>query len=228
MTPTTPETGPELGFVHRFVPAPSAHAPATLVLLHGTGGDESDLLSLGRTLVPDAALLSPRGKVLERGMPRFFRRIAEGVFDEEDLITRARELAEFLRHAAARYAIDPARLIAVGYSNGANIAAALLFLDPTLFHAAVLFRPMVPFEPAARPEIASARLSGTPVLLTAGRMDPIIPAANTDRLAELLRTHGASVSLHHEMTGHQLSAGDVNAARQWLAGVLRGGAPRER
>ena len=154
--------------LHRWLPKEGA--TGTLLLLHGTGGDENDLVSLGRTLDPDANLLSPRGKVLENGMPRFFRRLAEGVFDEEDVKRRADELAAFVREAADAYGFAADRVAAVGYSNGANIASAALLRHPGLFRAAVLLRPMVPFEPEALPDLA-----GVPVFLSAGRRDPIVP-----------------------------------------------------
>jgi phospholipase/carboxylesterase/glyoxalase family protein len=200
------------GFVHRFVPAAPGGPACTLVLLHGTGGDEGDLIPLGQALLPGAALLSPRGKVLERGMPRFFRRLAEGVFDLDDLRARTDELAEFLTAAAATYALDPARLVAVGFSNGANIAASLLLLRPGVLAGAVLLRPMVPLIPERQPD-----LSGVPVLLAAGRGDPLVPSDQPDRLAEMLRAAGADVTVHWEAGGHALAAGDLDAARAWLA-----------
>jgi phospholipase/carboxylesterase len=153
------------GFKHRFV-AGSGQEGATLLLLHGTGGNENDLLPLGRELLPGANLLSPRGKVLEHGMPRFFRRLAEGVFDEEDLKFRTEELAGFVKEASGRYDFDPDKLFAVGFSNGANIAASLLLMRPNLLRGAVLLRPMVPFEPEALPD-----LSGVRIFVAAGEMD---------------------------------------------------------
>lgn len=187
-----------------------------LLLLHGTGGDESDLLPLGQALAPGATLLSPRGKVLEHGMPRFFRRLAEGVFDVPDLIARTRELAEFVGAAASRYGFDPAAVFGVGYSNGANIAASLLLLHTGVLHGALLFRPMVPFEPESRP-----RLDGIPVFVAAGRQDPIVPHEQTRRLVALLEQAGADVTMHVEPAGHALTAGDVAAARVWLAPRLK-------
>lgn len=207
----TERRAPELGFIHRFDPGAGGRGDLTLLLLHGTGGDENDLLPIGRALSPDAALLSPRGQVLERGMPRFFRRIAEGVFDEADLIARTHELAEFIRRATAHYGVNPLGVVAVGYSNGANIAASTLLLHPGVLHGAILFRPMVPFEPRTVPQ-----LPGTPVLISAGRLDPIIPAANTERLAELLRTAGAAVTMHVEPAGHELREAELAVAREWL------------
>ena len=198
-----------LGFSYRVEPA-TAGDRRTLLLLHGTGGDENDLIALGRLLVPTAALLSPRGRVLENGAPRFFRRLAEGVFDLDDLRLRTGELASFVEHATAAHGLDGSAIIAVGFSNGANIAASLLLTRPILLRGAVLFRAMVPFEPS-EPVQSSAR-----VLLSEGRSDPLVPRANAERLAELLRTTGALVTLAWQATGHQLSQGDVETTRRWL------------
>lgn len=201
-------TATELGFVHRFVPG-SAGAPA-LLLLHGTGGNESDLLPLGAQLAPGAALLSPRGQVLEHGMPRFFRRLAEGVFDQEDLARRSDDLAAFVRRARDAYALGDTPLVAVGYSNGANIAASLLLRGAGVLDGAVLLRPMVPFEPAE-----PATLDGLPTLLLAGRQDPI--AGQTPaRLAELLRAAGGDVELVWQAAAHGLVQADVDIATRWL------------
>jgi predicted esterase len=200
----------ESEFIHRFIPAPSS-SPRTLLLLHGTGGDENDLIPLGRDLDPEAALLSPRGRVLENGMPRFFRRLAEGIFDEEDVIRRAHELADFVGAAAARCELDPQRVIALGYSNGANIAAAILLLRPEVLTGAVLFRAMVPLTPPVLPKLAHAR-----VFLSSGEQDPIVPKENAERLAAMLREAGANVTLRFESTGHALTPGDVEAAKRWL------------
>ena len=202
----------DLGFVHRFFPAESE---ATLLLLHGTGGDENDLVPLGRELAPGAAILSPRGKVSEYGAARFFRRLAEGVFDHEDLVFRTHELAGFAQAAAEEYEFDPSRLVAVGYSNGANIAASLMLLHPGLLRTAVLFRAMVPFEPEDVPD-----LSGMPVFLAAGRMDRMIPPQNTERLAEILREAGADLDLRWRNAGHPLTYEEVAEAKQWLSEVL--------
>ena len=161
-----------LGFVHRFLPAEAPGLP-TLLLLHGTGGDENDLLDLGKALVPGAALLSPRGKVLENGQARFFRRLAEGVFDLEDLEYRTGELADFAAAACQAYGLDAARLTAAGYSNGANIAASLLLLRPGTLQSAVLFHAMVPLVPENLPD-----LRGKGVFLAAGKADRLIPPAN--------------------------------------------------
>jgi predicted esterase len=195
-------------FIHRFIPGDRAE---TLLLLHGTGGDENDLIPLGEHLMPGAAILSPRGKVLENGMPRFFRRVAEGLFDIEDIKHRAAELAAFVNDSAQRYGFEPARLIAAGYSNGANIAAAALLLHGPVFRRAVLFRSMVPLDPEAPPHLGKVR-----VFLAAGRQDPIVPPANTERLAALLQRSGADATLHWSAAGHNLTTEDLDAARTWL------------
>jgi predicted esterase len=205
-----------LGFVHRFVPAETPDAP-TLLLLHGTGGDENDLLPVGRMLDEQAALLSARGKVLEYGMPRFFRRLAEGVFDHEDLVNRTHELAEFVERAIDEYGIDRRRLFAVGFSNGANIAASLLLTYPQLLAGAILLRAMVPFEPERTPD-----LSGTPVYLAAGRSDQMVPPENTERLAQLLQEAGADVTLDWQPGGHGIGPEEVQAARNWFEDRISG------
>jgi predicted esterase len=195
-------------FIHEFVPGGSGR---TLLLLHGTGGNEHDLVPLGRELDPNAALLSPRGKVLENGMPRFFRRLGEGVFDVEDLKQRTNELADFITVAAAQYNLATNEIIAVGYSNGANIAASMLLLRPEILHAAVLFRAMVPLEPADPPDLSPVR-----VWIGAGNQDPIIPTSETQRLVDLLRGAGADVTIRFFNAGHGLTNGEVEAAGQWL------------
>ncbi len=204
MTPS-----PSLDWRHIFVPGRSAR---TLLLLHGTGGTEEDLLPLGRTLDPEAALLSPRGKVLENGMPRFFRRHAEGIFDEEDLIRRTHELADFLAQAAEKYAFDPRGLVAVGYSNGANIAGGLLLLRPNALAGAALLRPMVPLVPEALPN-----LQGAPVLIAAGTHDPIVPVEEARELAALLGKAGANVTEFFENAGHGLTEATVATTARWCA-----------
>ncbi len=200
-----------LDFVHRFVPA-EGEDPTTLLLLHGTGGDENDLISVGRMLDERAALLSPRGKVLEHGMPRFFRRLAEGVFDHEDLMRRTHELAGFVERSVDEYDIDQRRLFAVGFSNGANIAASLLLAYPRLLAGAVLLRAMVPFEPDSAPD-----LSGIPVYLAAGRSDQMVPPENTERLAQVLREAGADVTLDWQPGGHGIGPDEIQAAQNWFA-----------
>jgi phospholipase/carboxylesterase len=202
-------TDTAFGFIHRFVPGTEAGTPP-LLLLHGTGGDETDLLSLGRSLVPGAALLAPRGPVLENGMPRFFRRLADGVFDEADIRRRAADLADFVATARAAYGL--AAPVAVGFSNGANIAAALLLLHPDVLAGAVLLRPMLPLTASAPVDLA-----GRPVLMLSGAADPIVPAANAAALAQRLRDGGARVSHETLPTGHGLSQADVARASAWLA-----------
>lgn len=203
-------------FTHRFVPAADPTAPL-LLALHGTGGDENDLLPLATMIDPGAAVLSPRGRVLEHGMPRFFRRLAEGVFDQEDLSRRTIELAGFIRDAAAEYGFDAARVVALGYSNGANIAASLLLAQPAALAAAILLRPMLPFEPAAAVD-AGAK----PILISAGRQDQIIPQQSTTRLAETLTRAGADVTVNWYDAGHGLVQAEIVAAAGWYAGKVRG------
>lgn len=201
------------GFVHHFEPARRPGAP-TLLLLHGTGGDERDLLEVGRALDPSAALLSPRGRVSEAGMLRWFRRHAEGVFDTEDLIARTHELADFTRAATADHGIDGTGLIAVGFSNGANIAAAMLMLRPEVLRAAVLLAPMVPLEPSA-----AVDLSEVAVFIGAGRSDPVAPADQAEVLATMLTDRGAAVELHWHDGGHGIDPSTLRAAMAWLSKV---------
>lgn len=196
-----------LSFIHRFEPGTSTAAP--LLLLHGTGGDETDLLPLGKALAPDRALLSPRGKVLENGMPRFFRRLAEGVFDEQDVIKRANELADFIVEATKAY--DLPKPVAVGFSNGANIAAAILLLRPEALSGAILLRAMVPLAKPPRAELAR-----NPVLIISGASDPIIPASNAKLLAAMLKDANADVTHETLPTGHNLTQNDVTIATKWL------------
>ena len=198
-------------FVHRFLPATDASKP-TLLVLHGTGGDENDLIPLARMVSADSAILSPRGKVLEQGMPRFFRRLAEGVFDLDDLHARTEELAQFIAVAAGRYKFDPARVVALGYSNGANIASSVMLSHPGVLAGGMLFRPMVPFEPKFTPMLRNTR-----VLLSAGRQDPIVPQPNTTRLSELLQQSGADVTLNWFDTGHGLVPREMETAARWFA-----------
>lgn len=205
---------PDLDFVHRYVPGEVESGP-TLLLLHGTGGNEEDLIPLGQDLAPEAAILSPRGKVSEYGALRFFRRLAEGVFDQEDLLFRTHELAGFVETAAKEYGFEGSRIVAVGYSNGANVAASTLLLHPGLLQAAVLFRAMVPFEPEVTPD-----LSGLPVFMAAGRQDRMIPPDNTQRLADILAEAGAEVDLRWRNVGHPLTYEEVSEAKDWLAGIM--------
>ena len=189
----------------------------TLLLLHGTGGNENDLIPLGQELAPGAAILSPRGQVSEHGAPRFFRRLAEGVFDMEDLVFRTHELAEFVEKAAEEYGFGPEKLVAAGYSNGANIAASLILLHPGLLSAAILFRSMVPLEPEVTPD-----LSGMPIFVAAGTRDQMIPPDNTERLAGILREASAEVDLRWRDVGHPLTHEEVEEARDWLSNSIPG------
>jgi predicted esterase len=197
-------------YIHRFEPAPAGASEGTLLLLHGTGGNENDLLPLGRAVAPNAALLSPRGRVLEHGMPRFFRRLAEGVLDQEDLARRTHELADFVAAAAKQHGFDPAGVCALGFSNGANIAAAMMLLRPETLAGAILLRPMVPFEPKQKPDLRGRR-----VLVAAGRLDTLVPNVQSERLAELLRECGAEATLHWSPAGHTLDRADLSAAASW-------------
>jgi len=200
-------------FVHVWRPGARADAPV-LLMLHGTGGNERDLLPLAAEIMPSAAVLSLRGQVLENGMPRFFRRIAEGVFDEVDLRRRAVDLAEFVTAARGAYRFEGRPLVAVGYSNGANIASAMLLLRPGTLQRAVLFRAMVPFVPDPPPDLAGAAL-----LISNGRVDPLVAVEETERLAVLFEQTGAAVELRWQHAGHGLVEGDVTAARSFLEGL---------
>ncbi|AOM83938.1 alpha/beta hydrolase [Salisediminibacterium beveridgei] len=182
----------------------------TLVLLHGTGGTENDLMPLADIIDPEASVLSIRGNILENGMPRFFRRLAEGVFDEEDLIFRTKELNDFLDKAANDYGFDRGNLVAVGYSNGANIAGSLLFHYKDALQGAILHHPMVPRRGIELPD-----LTGTPVFIAAGENDPICPAQESEDLHHLLQEANADVTLHWENNGHQLTREEVDAAAAW-------------
>lgn len=197
---------------HLFQQGSDAAAPV-LVLFHGTGGTETDLLPLAEAISPTSSVLSVRGNVLENGMPRFFRRLAEGVFDEEDLIFRTTELYNFLDEAAAEHGFDRRNLVAVGYSNGANIAGSLLFHYPDALRGAILHHPMVPRRGIALPD-----LTDVPVFIGAGRNDPICSPEETTELEELLSTAGADVQVHWESAGHQLTRSEVMAAAEWMKG----------
>jgi predicted esterase len=211
-------TAHDLSFVHRYIPAERPGLP-TLLLLHGTGGDENDLVPIGQLLMAGAGILSPRGKVLENGMPRYFRRLAAGAFDLEDLRFRTNELADFVTSSARTNGFEPSRVVAVGYSNGANIGASLLLLWPGLLASAILLHAQVPLQPVQSPD-----LTGTPIFLSGGRGDPLIPPAETERLAALLSASGADVTLHWEAGGHALGRSEVEAARRWLTEQAAAGA----
>ena len=196
-------------FIYRFIPGTGDR---TLLLLHGTGGNENDLLPLGRAIDDDAALLSPRGKVLENGAPRFFRRLAEGVFDEKDVVARAHELANFVSATAKKHGFDQNTVVAIGYSNGANIASAMMLLGLSKFRRAILFRPMVPLSRAP-----DTSLENCTILMCGGRFDPIATPDQVSAVADLLRERNAEVEVRIQASGHELTDADVGAARDWLA-----------
>jgi len=199
-----------LGFTYRFEPARDPACRDTLLLLHGTGGDENDLMPLAEMVAPDAARLSPRGTVLEHGMPRYFRRIAEGVFDLEDLRLRTLELGAFVEHSFAAHGVDPRHVVALGYSNGANIGWSLLLARPELLAGAALLRPMLPAVPAALPDLGGRR-----VLVVAGESDPIAPPEHAARLSAALASAGAAVTRHVSRAAHELVREDVEALQSW-------------
>jgi predicted esterase len=214
----------QLGFIHRFIPPNKVSGSrakehvkkdkqvfTTLLLLHGTGGSEEDMLSLGQQIAPEAAILSPRGKVLENGMPRFFRRLSEGVFDLEDLKFRTYELADFVEQASRIYRFNLQHVIAVGYSNGANIAASELLLRPELISAAILFRAMVPLVPETLPDLTNKY-----IFMSSGLYDPIVPKQEAERLFGLFKKAGAKVSLNWQDSTHELTMKEVQNAEEWL------------
>lgn len=200
-------------FVHRYQ-APVKGHPLTLLLLHGTGGDENSLWDLGRDLSPGAGRLSIRGRVREGTANRFFRRLAEGVFDMEDLHRQTGDLIAFLKERYAEEGIDPQRVVAVGYSNGANIAASMLLTDPSVMGSALLLRAMVPFEPDSAPS-----LSGKSILMMQGVHDPILPIENARRLHDLFSAQGADVEMQELDTGHGLTSTDIRTSIDFLASL---------
>lgn len=202
----------DLGFIHRFVPAEDSASGETLLVLHGTGGDENDLIGIGQAIAPGAAILSPRGNVLENGAPRFFRRISEGVFDPKEVRARAEELARFIHAAVVTYRLNPDRVFALGYSNGANIASTVMLIEPGLLRGSILLRPMLVYEP---PE--QNNLSDSAVFISAGRMDPIAPQSSVEQLVALFETAHADVTLKWQLAGHSLVPNDVREASEWLA-----------
>lgn len=205
----------QLGFIHKFIPSEGRkdQNSLTLLLLHGTGGDETDLIPIARMLeITNASILSPRGKVIENGMPRYFRRLSEGIFDIEDLKFRTNELAEFVQNASKTYALNLNRIVAIGYSNGANIAASMLLLRPEILSNAILFRPMIPLVPNTFPNLSSKH-----VLMSAGLHDPIVASYQTKDLFDLLEKVGAKVSIQWQNSGHELTQRDIVAARKWLS-----------
>jgi predicted esterase len=213
----------QLGFTHRFIRhsnkreeiasgVAKAKIPSnTLLLLHGTGGNENDLIPIGNEIDPTAAILSPRGKVLENGMPRFFRRLAEGVFDIEDMKFRTNELANFVKDASKAYRFDTQHVIAVGYSNGANIVSSMLLLRPEILSAAILFRAMVPLVPDVLPELTNKH-----IFMSSGLHDPIVPKQEAENLFRLFKKAGAEVSLYWQNTGHELVIDEIKKVKEWL------------
>jgi predicted esterase len=207
----------QLGFIHKFIPSNikverkggSKKVP-TFLLLHGTGGNEEDLIPVAREISSEAAILSPRGQILEDGIAaRFFRRLAEGVFDLEDLRFRTNELANFVNNASKTYGFDLQHVIALGYSNGANIASSMLLLRPEVLSAAILFRAMVPFVPNTLPD-----LSNKYIFMSSGLYDPIIPKQEAERLFSLFKNGGAKVSISWQSSGHELVMEDVKKAKE--------------
>lgn len=194
---------------HIFVQGTNPEAP-TLVMFHGTGGTERDLLPVAELISPESSVLGLRGNVLENGMPRFFKRLAEGIFDEEDLIARTKEVYAYLDEAAGLYGFDRSNVVAAGYSNGANLIASLLFHYPAAVKAAILFHPMVPRRGIKLPES-----TGLPVFIGAGSNDPIVSKSETAELSGLLSGAGMKVYTHMEHLGHQLTASEVSAAKTW-------------
>jgi len=200
----------DLGFIHRFVPG--EESADTLLVLHGTGGSENDLIGIGQAIAPGAAILGPRGNVLENGAPRFFKRIAEGVFDPKEVRSRAEELARFIRAAAITYRLDTSRIFAFGYSNGANVASTVMLIEPGAIQGSILFRPMVVYEPPDKPD-----LSGSSIFISAGRLDPIVPTDSVEQLAEIFRSGNADVTLKWQIAGHNLVPSEVREAAEWFA-----------
>lgn len=201
----------KLGFIHNFLESKERHK-MTLLLLHGTGGNEDDLIRLGSEISNFAAILSPRGKILENGAPRFFRRLAEGVFDVKDLKFRTHELADFVKKASELYDFDIRNVVVIGYSNGANIGASLLLLRPEVVSVAILFRPMVPLIPDTCPD-----LSDKSIFISGGLYDPIVPRRETERLVDLLKKSRANVFVHWEDSGHELCMDEISESSKWLS-----------
>lgn len=201
----------DLGFIHRFIPGQESTAE-TIIVLHGTGGDENSLVGIAQAVAPGSAIISPRGNVMEHGAPRFFKRLAEGVFDPAEVRSRGQELARFIRAAIINYNLDPGRVFALGYSNGANAASTVMLVDPGVLQGGILLRPMLVYQPPAVPD-----LSGTGVLISAGRMDPIVPTDSVEKLRDVLEGAGAAVTLNWQLVGHNLVPSEMREASEWLA-----------
>jgi phospholipase/carboxylesterase len=203
-------------FVHKFI---RGRLPVTILLLHGSGGDENDLLPIAGALAPGAAVLSPRGNVVQHGARRFFSYPGPGGFDAEEVAQRVDELAEWIGRMATQYAFDPNRLYALGYSNGANMAAATMLLDPGAIAGACLFRSRAVVTPAATPAHVPS-LNGAPVLISAGQTDQLIPLSAAEALGQLLTNAGAHVDLAIQNAGHDLTPADFSLGKQWFAKLL--------
>ena len=204
--------GNELNHIHRFIPSANPLNDKTLLLLHGTAGNEDSLLPIADIILPESAVLSPRGKVLENGMPRFFRRLSEGVFDLDDMRVRTRELASFIQDSAAFYNTKSNKIIAAGYSNGANIASSVIFTFPGLISKAALYHPMIPYVPETEPD-----LSGLKVLITAGTNDPIVTEKETRELQDLYEQFGAEVQIFWHDMGHSLTREELHRTKAFLS-----------
>jgi len=214
----------DFGFHHIFINSTSSYSSSnsssnkytnkklTLVLLHGTGGNEEDLIFLGKEIEPNASILSPRGKVLENGMPRFFKRLAEGVFDIEDLKFRTNELADFIQKCSSHYKFDLEKTIAVGFSNGSNIATSILLLRPYVLQGAILFRAMVPLIPDPLPNLSNKK-----IMLSAGVNDPIVSRTETESLFRLFQKTNANIVLKWQNSSHNLIQEDIDIARKWIS-----------
>lgn len=202
----------QLNHIHRFIPSKDRLNDKTLILLHGTAGNEESLLPISEFILPNSSVLSPRGQVLENGMPRFFKRLSEGVFDQADLRLRTRELADFIKDAINIYNLKSNDIIAAGYSNGANIASSVIFTCPELISKAVLYHPMIPFIPESAPDIK--HLS---VLITAGTNDPIVSREETVNLQNLYREYGAEVEIFWHDMGHKLTREELDKTKTFLS-----------
>lgn len=209
----------QLTYIHQFVPGQGEHRDITLLLLHGTGGNENSLSGLGRMLLPDAAQLRLRGSLVEDGRARFFRRFADGVLDREDLARRILELTDFLQRASQVYDLDLQKMVVAGFSNGANMAVGMLLDGHQPWRAAVLLHSMLPFQPESLPDLRDAS-----IFLGAGREDPLVPTLQTQQLSQLLEQAGARVELFSHNGGHTISLEEVKQAKKWLANLVAPGA----